>query len=285
MNRLVLADYEDTNDRITLHVAHAPATDLSEWVREYDEKATNGSSIDPAIHGMMAVGAMDLNRFGQYVIDAKTGDVLESRVISDDDLTWAIALYAGRDVLTPAPHPQKLEHLYWVTEGVFDELLTLWVYDLYDEYEHRLVPARRILDICRAGGRPAAIVRVDSATMTIGDHLQMPPSTMVGSMQFVPKSSGSGPMDGYLVATVYTPAQNEVWILDAADLAAGPLTKLAHPQMTVGFSLHTAWLPTIGSRQSTYRVTADEDFPPALRAEWPPGVRSLIENEVIPAKY
>jgi hypothetical protein len=121
--------------------------------------------------------------------------------------------------------------------------------------------------------------------MKIGDHVQMPPSTMVGSMQFVPKGVGIGSTDGYLVCTVYTPTDNEVWILDAADLAAGALCKLSHPQMTVGFSLHTAWLPTVAPRQSTYRVTGDEDFPPSLRNEWHGNVRNLIENVVIPAKY
>jgi len=280
-----LADYDDTGDRVRLHVAHAPATDLSEWVREYDVKATDGSSIDSAIHGMMAVGAMDLNRFGQYLIDAKTGEVCKSRVICDEDLTWAIALYTGRDVLTPAAHPQRLEHLYWVTEGIFEELLTLFIYDLYDEYPRRLISARQILETCRAGGRRAAIVRVDSDTMKIGDHHSLPPSTMVGSMQFVPKATGSGSTDGYLICTVYTMAENQVWILDAADLAAGPLAKLSHPQMTVGFSLHTAWLPTIAPRQATYRVTADEDFPPSVRSHWLSAVRDLIENTVIPAKY
>ncbi len=280
-----LVDYDDAGGRIRLHVAHAPATDLSEWVREYDVKATDGASIDPAIHGMMAVGAMDLNRFGQYVIDATTGEVEESQVICDDELTWAIALYAGRDVLTPAPHPQKLEHLYWVTEGMFDELLTLWVYNLYDDYAHRLVNADRILQTCRSGGRRAAIVRVDSNPFAIGDHFQLPPSTMLGSMQFVPKASGTGGTDGYLVCTVYTDAENQLWILDAADLAAGPVCKLSHPQMTVGFSLHTAWLPTVGPRQSTYRVTADEDFPVSLRDSWSERARHLIDSVVIPAKY
>jgi hypothetical protein len=280
-----LVDYDDAADRITLHVAHAPATDLSEWVREYDVKATDNAPIDPAIHGMMAVGAMDVNRFGQYVVDGRTGAVLEARVMSDDDLTWAIALYAGRDVLTPAAHPARLEQLYWVTEGVFEELLTQFVYDLYDEYPHRLVPEERVLDLARGGGRPAAIVRIDSAQLIIADHLQLPAGTMVGSMQFVPKAAGTGPTDGYLVCTVYTAAQNEVWILDADDLSAGPLCKLAHPQMTVGFSLHTAWLPSIAPRVASYRVTADEDFPPPLRSRWTRKARELIENVVIPAKY
>lgn len=280
-----LADYDDAGDRITVHVAHAPATDLSEWVREYDVKATDGTSIDPAIQGMMAVGAMDLNRFGQYVIDGRTGEVEKSRVVADDELTWAIALYTGRDVLTPAAHPLRLEQLYWVTEGVFDELLTRWIFNLYNDYAHRLVPARQILETCRAGGRRASIVRLDSERMEIADHLTLPPETMVGSMQFVPKATGSGATDGYLVCSVYTMARTEIWIVDADDLAAGPVAKLAHPQMQVGFSLHTAWLPTIAPRQATYRVSADEDFPPSLRSRWFASVRDVIENVVIPAKY
>jgi len=78
---------------------------------------------------------------------------------------------------------------------------------------------------------------------------------------------------------------NEIWIIDAADLAAGPICKLGHARMSVGFSLHTAWLPIIAPRQATHRVTADEDFPPTLRAKWRAPVRDLIENTVIPVKY
>jgi len=35
--------------------------------------------------------------------------------------------------------------------------------------------------------------------MKIGDHLKMPSSTMIGSMQFVPMATGASSIDGYLV--------------------------------------------------------------------------------------
>jgi hypothetical protein len=280
-----LADFDDAGDRITLHVAHAPATDLSEWVRGYDETATRGHRIDPALRGMMAVGAMDLNRFGRYVVDANTGVVVDGKVLSKDPLTWAIALYAGRDIGTDAAPPDAIEQLYWVCEGVFDELLTQFTYERYADYAHRLVSESRILDIAMNGGRHAAIVRVDTTRLEIADHFTLPAGMMVGSMQFVARPGTTGPTEGYLVCSVCTPLRTEIWILDADDLTAGPRARLHHPSLVFGFSLHTAWLPTVLARTANYRVTAAADFPNALRADWSGDVRALVEGTIIPTCY
>lgn len=256
-----LADYDDA-DGITLHVGHAPATDLSEWIRPYDVSAYDGEPIDPALHGMLAVGAMDVGRFGRYVIDADSGELLSSRTLVDERTSWAIALYAGQGLNTPDPAPQKIEQLYWCTEGVFPELLTEFVKDLYRDYPHRLVDVKTILSLGQSG-RPSAIHRVDTASMTFADTYALPAGVMAGSLQFVP--TGTGPTDGYLVGTMYTMDRTELWVFDAADLAAGPVAKLASPKWNVGFSLHTAWLPSLEARTASYKITPREEIGDAVQ--------------------
>lgn len=256
-----LADYDDAGGEITVHVAHAPATDLSEWVRPYDVSAYDESPIDPALHGMLAVGAMDVGRFGRYVIDAATGAILDAKKLSDDRTSWAIALYAGRALNTEDPLPDRIEQLYWCTEGFFPELLTDFVFHLYERYPHRITPLSEILGMGQTG-RPSAVMRLDTTTMTLADVHELPPGAMAGSMQLVP--TGPGPTDGYLVGTVYTDARTELWIYDAADLAGGPVCKLASPAWEIGFSLHTAWLPQIEPRAASYRKDARSELSAAV---------------------
>ncbi|HJL19847.1 MAG TPA: carotenoid oxygenase family protein [Sandaracinaceae bacterium LLY-WYZ-13_1] len=259
-----LADYDDADGRITLHVAHAPATDLSEWVRPYDRSAYDDQPVDPALVGMLAVGAMDVGRFGRYVVDAATGDVLEAETLRDDETSWAIALYAGRALNTPDALPERIEQLYWCTEGCFPELLTDFVFHLYEPYEHRATPVSEILAMAR-GGRPSAVIRLDAARPAIADAYPLPTGVMAGSLQYVPR--GEGPTEGYLIGTVYTDARTELWIFDAADLARGPVCKLAADGWRVGFSLHTAWLPRLAPRRDDYTIDA--------RAEWEAALSSL----------
>lgn len=273
-----LADYDDADDRITLHIAHSPATDLGEWIRPYDESAWD-AYIDPALHGMLAVGAMDVGRFGRYVIRGKTGQVEEARTTLDQRRTWGISLSAGRAINTEDPLPERIEHAYWCTVGFYPELLTEFVFELYRDYPHRVIPVEAILAM-RATGRPSTILRVDSASVRIGDAYELPMGSIAGSMQLVPRGGGAGAAtDGYLVGTVFTEARTELWILDAADLAAGPLCKLASDAFEVGFSLHTAWLPALEPRTSSYRVTAEDE----LRAvAMSPPLRAAFERQLYP---
>ncbi|HHH29766.1 MAG TPA: hypothetical protein ENK57_15665 [Polyangiaceae bacterium] len=253
-----LADYDEPGGKITVHVGHAPATDLSEWIRAYDVSAYDGAPIDPALRGMLAVGAMDVGRLGRYTIDPVSAAVQSSKTVCDTRNTWAVALYAGRAINTPAPPPDKIEQLYWCTEGVFPELLTEFVKDLYYNYEHRVVDVETILAMGTTG-RPSAVHRLDTATMKLADTYELPAGIMAGSLQFVPRAAG-GPTDGYLIGTMYTDPRTELWIFDAADLKSGPIAKLAAPEWKVGFSLHTAWLPMIEARAAAYKVSVRDEL-------------------------
>lgn len=269
-----LADYDDTDDRLILHVAHSPATDLAEWIRPYDQSAWD-PYVDPELYGMLAVGAMDVGRFGRYVIRGATGHVEEARTCLDQRLTWGISLYAGQGLNTEDPYPERIDHAYWCTVGFYPELLTNFVFDLYRDYPHRIVPVEAILAM-RTSGRPSTILRVDSKPLRIGDAYDLPMGTIVGSMQMVPRPGASS---GYLVGTVYTEERTELWIFDASDLSRGPICRLASTDFEVGFSLHTAWLEALESPRSSYRVTPEDEL---RYVGLDPTVRSVFERELYP---
>lgn len=243
-----LADYDDT-DGLVVHVGHSPATDLSEWVRPYDRNPYDGEET-PRVGGFLAVGAMDVGRLGRHVIDPQTGHVTESQMLADDRLTWAVSLYAARDVGTDAAPPERIEKLFWATEGAYPELYTEFVHDLYAKYPHRKTPLAEIEAMGRTGGRPSAILRIDTKTMTIEDSVVFPDGTMPSSLQVIPHPTKTGALDGWLVGTMFTPTGTEIWIWDPRTLAT-PISKLRYPEPAFGFSLHCAWLPSIAPRAIT----------------------------------
>jgi hypothetical protein len=52
----------------------------------------------------------------------------------------------------------------------------------------------------------------------------------------------------------------EIWIFDAADLKAGPVCKLSHPEMNYAFTIHSAWIEECVSQETTYKVNVEEDL-------------------------
>ncbi|MGF1467674.1 MAG: carotenoid oxygenase family protein [Sandaracinaceae bacterium] len=277
-----LADYREGPDgHVTLHVAHAPATDLGEWVRPYDRNVYTGAELDPELFGMLAVGAMDVGRLGRYVIDPASGELEAAEVGTDPELMWAIGLYAGAGLNTPAAPPATIDRLYWCTEGFFPELLTRFVYDLYEDYPHRLISLETIRSLAD-GGRPSAILAIDAGTLRIADRAVLPTGVMAGSMQHVP-----GGAAGYLVCTVYVGERSEVWVYDAADLAAGPRARAHVPGFPLGFSLHTAWLPELSpTPPGAYRVDVRRDIEggfDGLLSEDRAALAARLEADVYPA--
>lgn len=267
----LLADYDDTGG-VTVHLAHAAASDLAEWIRPYDASYYDGSAPRPAVEGMVAIGAMDVNRLGRYRIDGKTGAIVESRVVYDDRLTWAVALYAGRELPALAAAPERLGNVYWSTAGFFPELLTKFVHGLYADYSHRVTPLAEIEALAAQGGRPSSLIRVDTDAMRIADAHEAPAGTIIASPQFVAR--GDAPLDGWVLATVYAPERAELWCWDAARLSAGPVCRPDASALGIGFSLHTAWLSELAPRTATYRIDLATDT--AGRGGEHEGVRALL---------
>lgn len=270
----VLADYDDADDRVTFYLSHCAATDLSEWVRPYDRNRYDRTRPPELLQGMVACGAMDVNRVGRYVVDCQSGQVVSAKTVHDDQATWTIALYAGRELPTLTRIPERLGQIYWSSAGFFPELLTRFVYDLYRDYPHRVTPLDEIRALAQEGGRPACLFRLDTTTMQIADRHLLPSGHMTGSVQLVP-GPGDDPTSGWLVAMVFTPARTEVWIYDAAALAKGPICRLDGSALGVGFTIHTAWLPEVQRRQAPYRVGLAADLPEHHRD---PGVQALLDR-------
>lgn len=275
----LLTDYDDEDDRVGVMLAHAPATDLSEWIRPYDVHHYTGHRVDPDLCGMIAVGAMDVGRIGRYVIDAARGRVLSTHGVSDDRFTWAVGLYGGPTLGTSSPLPARHRQVFWLSGGAFSELLTDFVYDLYEHYPHRLVPLSQI-EAMADQGRPSSLFRVDVDAMRLADAYAFPDGHIAASMQFVPRGDDGAAeaSDGHLICNIYTPRRPEVWVFDSARLHAGPSCRLYAPDFVQGFTLHTAWLKELSAVKPSL-VTARQDLEPKIRD---PKLKAAFERHVYP---
>jgi len=302
-----LVDYENPQNRITLHTAHECATDVSEWVRRYDRSAYSPErNLPSALEGMIAVGAMDVGRLGKYVIDAETAEVIESVVVADTKRMWGLGLYTLRDQLQAKQPPAKITHLYWQSLGFWHELLSEFIYHLYQDYPHRAIPIDQVLQVPEQGkGRPSCLLCVDTETMAIVDAYEFPLRTIdqtawdthvVNSPQFVPKlvpqsvpqtnseperADADGATNGYLVCPVISQHHKEIWIFAADNLAKGPCCKLSHPSLNFGYTIHSVWLPQLSSRTASYCIPVQQDYeqlvkPKSLK------IQQLFEQEVYP---
>ena len=55
------------------------------------------------------------------------------------------------------------------------------------------------------------------------------------------------------------PEGSELWFFDALDIAKGPIAKARHDELAFGFTLHSAWLPSLTPPEALYmRSVIDE---------------------------
>jgi carotenoid cleavage dioxygenase-like enzyme len=245
-----LVDRNDDGDRVSLLLVHQNSADPSEWVRPNDV-LPDGTPVDPGAVGMMVAPA-DLGIFGRYVVDATTGAVLETGRQLIDPRMWGATLWTQDARSTRAGFGTA----FWVSLGFLPMLLTKRIVDMYANHPQRVVP---LGDLPRQA-TPAQITRLDHDSMTIGDSFAFPIGHLPMSPTFVPRTNG-GPDEGYVVCIVLGPEADEVWIFDGSSLSRGPVARLRHPQLDVGFSLHTAWMPDlVPSRKDGYRVVRADEY-------------------------
>lgn len=272
-----LADYDDSEDRIHLHVSHTCASDIAEQVRTFDLHHLTRKAVSKRVVGMF-VNAMDLNRIGSWTICARRLKVIESKLFAQDDLTWGLSFPTSSDFVTDRPLKDKQTFVYWSVVGVFPELYTEFIYQLYKDYPNRMVPLEEISRLSDGSWRSSCLLKVDARTNALVDQYQCPPGVMLSTPQFVPKAGSSDPEACYLFTTAFVEDHNEIWCFDGNQLKSGPVVKLRYPS-AFAFSIHSAWLPTIGPRQANYQVSVVDDIVPRLHT---PLVQSLFEREVFP---
>jgi carotenoid cleavage dioxygenase-like enzyme len=305
-------NYANPNGQITLYTSHNAAACAAEWLRTYDVRATDGQAIDKQLHGLLAIGAMDLGRIGKFIIDAEKAEIqqqilLQAPLNSEQqpigekgEHTWAMSMYAYRGMLDAAENVNKIHQLYFISAGLDEQVLSKYIYDLYEEYPNRLLSAQRVLDYTKKG-IPCCLLRVDTGNMKIQDHYNFPKSYNLYSLQFVPRyrttfniSDEDLAQDGYLLCTLRQKFEDnrndyrsEIWIFDAANLAQGPVTVLGHPKLHYGFTLHSAWIATTESPQNNpHKINIRTDYDELLRSIWwlpkRRRIQQLFEEHIYP---
>lgn len=280
-----LVDYDNPNGNITLHVAHLCGMQVAEWLRKYDISASQPHKPVPDyLHGMEH-DETDIGRMGRYIIHGETGQLIESQVISDINATWAVDLYAYLDRLPTGLTPGKLENVYWSSFGLWRDLMTKYIVDLYDDYKYRLIPLSEVIRLAQKG-KPACLFRLHPKSMVIADRYEFPCGYMTLSPQFIPRGDGESSTNGYIVCAVCFEDKklgptNQIWIFNGNKLSDGPLCKLHNSKLKFGFTLHTAWLRQISERQASYKIPVEQDYQ-ELVDQNNPEIRKLFKDEVYP---
>lgn len=286
-----VADFEDDGHKVILHVAHSDATDVGEWVRSGAKSAYTGQPVDPKLHGLPGVNAIDTNRVARYTVDVDWSRVVDTRVMSRNPFTWTVALYAERSAGLPVNFSERVKSIYWNSIGFFPELATRELKEMYEDYIHRATPIDEIMQMPESGGRPSTVFRVDTATNSIVDDFILPPGFVCSSPQFVPRKGGdpASDTDGYLTIMVFPPdegggeATPELWVFDAAKLCDGPVCMLNHPSFKVGFTIHSAWLGALKPYDpNTYKVDVAAELRPTFDNLRRGPLKELFETEIFP---
>jgi carotenoid cleavage dioxygenase-like enzyme len=275
-----LMDYDNPGDELTLHVSHNNASDPSEWVAT-GQPLHHGGTVSEDLAGMLTTGT-DRNAVARYRVDAAAARLLDGATeISEHPWCWGVALFAHRGNGVVDRH----QGLYWSTLGYDPALLTRRVTEVYAEHPSRILGLGEL----PTTSIPASIFRIDARDgYTLADGYLMPAGRVPLSPHFIPRQGSTGPTDGWIVATVLSDdtstagsTGDEFWIFDAARLSDGPLCRLAHPDLHMGFTLHTAWLESPQPRTAPYFVDPRTDLANALGAS-DDDVRALFAAEVFP---
>ena len=286
------ADYDNVDNKITLHMAHNNAWDASDWIRPYDQQKD-----PPQIKTNLPIGmppdGIDINCLGKHIINMTTEKVESpSEFLSDDQYTWmtAITTYNSINGITL---PNQLKNLYWISWGAWPDLLTDHIFELYKNSRTHQIDVNDIPEISQQG-KPVNLIRLDTNKMTREDVYSFPTNVFANSPQFIPRqpiensSNVDESMNGYIICVVNIGNDDtqatEFWIFDAANLSNGPLCKLVSPnnnQLKLGMTIHSTWLPKIGKHQAKYNIPVKTDYDSLIQNQNPIIVQ-LFEQEVYP---
>ncbi|MEL6909258.1 MAG: carotenoid oxygenase family protein [Cyanobacteria bacterium J06643_13] len=224
-------------------------------------------------------------------------------------LTWSTAFY-----IYPDHRPtRRLTDIFWNSWGAWPDTLTTRAIEAYQDYPGRLVDLQKVIDLTYEG-IPSSICHLKITSdpgqgtqieLNEDNFYQFDKRCLGTSSQFIPRPGSEDQTDGYIVCAVLTGdrflaqpteadndpdwSQNsEIWVFDAQALNQGPLYKLSHPKLNIGFSFHTTWMSEVKSpeRRLAYDVRQDHEelveelikCQPAIEDP----VRQLFEEEIYP---
>ena len=245
-------------------------------------------------------------------LEAHHQDPINNQIDPKYLLTWSTAFY-----IYPELRPtQQLTDIFWNSWGAWPDILTNRAVEAYRDYPGRLVDLKKLVDLTYEGV-PSSLCHVQITPDSNGqkqielnedNYFQFDRLNLGTSSQFIPRPNAKDQTDGYIVCVVLTSDRflsqstpvnpdatwsenSEIWIFDAQKLKQGPLYKLSHPKLNIGFSFHTTWMSEAKSpsRRLTYDVREDhEDLVSELISKQPnlkDSVRQLFDEEVYPNSY
>ncbi|WP_375559796.1 carotenoid oxygenase family protein [Bernardetia sp. OM2101] len=279
--------YPNPNGQITLFTANNAAACLAEWVRYYDKivDSPKDRPIDKGTAGILAVGEMDVSRMGKLVIDVKQEKFVEEKIIyklgnnvageKTGVHTWGVGLHTYRDIISDTETNDSIKNIYWQCSGLENRRLTRFIYNLYKDYQNRVVSLDDLKKYTEQE-IPLTLTRLDTEKMELVDFYEFPRNCELRSLQFIPRkrepnedvSNIDLSTDGYILCTMIngqevkpdTNYEREIWIFDAADLQKGAVCVLDHPSLIYFFTLHSVWLPKLGENTSSYKISVREDY-------------------------
>ncbi len=279
----LMVDYDNEPGRIVVHIPHTSAMDFAEWVMPYDRHPDTGTPVREALVNSPTPVSYDLGVVGRYEIDTATGKVLDQRAFAND-WTWGTGGLVAANPLAPRSTTGEVIH---ANSGLPTDLAVHRAFVGFRHYEHRLVP----VDELPWAGVPTSLVRIDHDAGRVADGYFYPGDRFGWTPTFVPRrGTATGVADGYVVAVVYSDTSTEsssgteLWIFDAATLAAGPVAKLGRPDLEVPLTLHSIWLDSLHSNRPDERVDVHGELL-ARAATWryQPEVEGILRSEVLPA--
>ena len=224
-------------------------------------------------------------------------------------LTWSTAFY-----VCPDHRPtEKYTDIFWNSWGCWPDTLTYRAVEAYVDYPQRLVDLDNVVNLTYKGV-PSCLFHLKVRQNAEGqtkievdpeNYYQFHNHYLGTSAQFIPRPDAEDQTDGYIVCVVLTSdeflsqsdlddndpewSQNsEIWIFDARKLSQGPMYKLSHPKLNIGFSFHTTWMPEAKSpsKHLDYDVREDYDYLVqdviANQQEIGHKIRQLFDEEIYP---
>ena len=287
-----LADYENPDGKISLYVAHTCASDPAEFIHKVDKSQYQTPEITQALQERSGatVAPMDVNQLGCWQIDVETGTAEPTLLPVDEakEYLWSLAIYAWRGF-----QPDRFTDIYWNCWGAWQELVSKFIVDMYDDYARRTVPVSEMLDEILKNGQPSNLLRLHidrtspSPKLSVPDAYEFPPGYFGNSPQFIPRPGSEDQTNGYISCIVIhsdRPRSDkcELWIFDARDLSSGPRYRLSHPKLNIGITIHSTWLSKLETPPARTDYSVREDYADLVAARNSEAITTLFEDDVYP---
>jgi Retinal pigment epithelial membrane protein len=299
-----VVDYDDSGDRIVLNAGHISASDPAEYIHLVDKSVDHYDAASQQVETSenknlteragVLVNSMDVNSIVSWVIDVAQ-ETIEPQfsAVADPELLWFLAFYTYND--QPSEH---LTDIYWNCGGLWSERLTDYYLELYQNRpgEKRTIDLETLINQFCQSGKPANLLHLkqsvvgDCPQLSLVDSYIFPEGYFASSPQFVPRKGREKEPDHGYIACIVNATDNyrtdvgtnskfcEFWIFEAENLAQGPLYRLNHPRMNIGFTLHTTWLHNLASPPTRKDYSVKADFEKMLDDIEPEDYKTIIQE-------